>query len=85
LKVGQNLSAEDVRLIVGVEGDYHSIPEPERTWQPVVDADGVLVGAFDEEVPAGLALLGWSFRSALSKSLYSSLVVPIGEAASPAC
>jgi hypothetical protein len=84
LKVGQNLSAEDVRLIVGVEGDYHSIPEPEKTWQPVVDADGVLVGAFDEEVPAGLALLGLELARGIVQVALLLLVVPIGEAAPPA-
>lgn len=40
------------------EGEHHSIPELVRTWQPVVDARGVLVGAFDGDVLAGLALLG---------------------------
>ncbi|MDP9302151.1 MAG: GNAT family N-acetyltransferase [Actinomycetota bacterium] len=40
------------------EGDYHSIPELVKTWQPVVDAGGVLIGAFDEDRLAGLALLG---------------------------
>lgn len=40
------------------EGDHHSIPELVKNWQPVVDAGGVLVGAFDEDIIAGLALLG---------------------------
>lgn len=39
------------------EGDHHSIPELVRTWQPVVDAGGVLLGAFDGDL-AGIALLG---------------------------
>jgi GNAT superfamily N-acetyltransferase len=40
------------------EGDSHSIPELLKTWQPVVDAGGALVGAFDADRLAGLALLG---------------------------
>jgi GNAT superfamily N-acetyltransferase len=40
------------------EGEHHSIPELVTTWQPVVDAGGVLLGAFDGDVIAGLALLG---------------------------
>ena len=40
------------------EGEHHSISELVNTWQPVVDAEGVLVGAFDEDIIAGLALLG---------------------------
>ena len=40
------------------EGDHHSISELLETWQPVVDAGGVLLGAFDEDRLAGLALLG---------------------------
>jgi GNAT superfamily N-acetyltransferase len=40
-----------------LEGDHHSIPELVRTWQPVVDSDGVLLGAFDGDL-AGIALLG---------------------------
>lgn len=37
------------------EGD-HSISEVVNTWQPVVDAGGVLLGAFDGDL-AGIALL----------------------------
>ena len=40
------------------EGDHHSIPELVKTWQPVVDGGGILLGAFDENHLAGLALLG---------------------------
>jgi GNAT superfamily N-acetyltransferase len=40
------------------EGDHHSIPELVKTWQPVVDAGGVLLGAFDNDNLAGLGLLG---------------------------
>jgi GNAT superfamily N-acetyltransferase len=40
------------------EGDAHSIPELVRTWQPVVDAGGVLLGAGMEGHLAGIALLG---------------------------
>lgn len=40
------------------EGDIHSIPELLETWQPVVDAGGILLGAFDEDRLAGLGLLG---------------------------
>ncbi len=40
------------------EGDSHSIPELVKTWQPVVDAGGVLLGAFEDGKLAGIALLG---------------------------
>jgi GNAT superfamily N-acetyltransferase len=40
------------------EGDFHSVPELVRAWQPAVDAGGVLLGAFDERRLAGIALLG---------------------------
>jgi GNAT superfamily N-acetyltransferase len=40
------------------EGEHHSIAELVKTWQPVVDAGGVLLGAFDEDRLAGMALLG---------------------------
>jgi GNAT superfamily N-acetyltransferase len=40
------------------EGEHHSIPELVNTWQAVVDAGGILLGAFDGETIAGLALLG---------------------------
>jgi GNAT superfamily N-acetyltransferase len=40
------------------DGDFHSIPELVKTWQPVVDAGGVLLGAFEDGKLAGIALLG---------------------------
>jgi GNAT superfamily N-acetyltransferase len=41
-----------------VEGDAHSVPELVETWQPVVDAGGVLLGAFEDGQLTGIALLG---------------------------
>lgn len=40
------------------EGEIHSVPELVKTWQPVVDAGGVLLGAFEDGELAGIALLG---------------------------
>ena len=40
------------------EGEFHSVAELVRTWQPVVGGGGVLLGAFDGDTLAGLALLG---------------------------
>lgn len=60
-QVGKQLFIEPVEESVPTffaEGDYHSIPELVNTWQPVVDAGGVLLGAFDQGRLAGIALLG---------------------------
>ena len=59
--VGKQLVADEVIDTVPnffAEGDHHSIPELVREWQPVVDAGGVLLGAFDNGRLAALALLG---------------------------
>jgi GNAT superfamily N-acetyltransferase len=40
------------------EGDFHSVPELVRTWQPAVDGGGALLGALDDGRLAGIALLG---------------------------
>jgi GNAT superfamily N-acetyltransferase len=40
------------------EGELHSIPELVKTWQPVVDAGGRLLGASEGGQLAGIALLG---------------------------
>jgi aminoglycoside phosphotransferase (APT) family kinase protein/GNAT superfamily N-acetyltransferase len=60
-QVGKRLVAKRVNDSVpnfSAEGDFHSIPELVKTWQPVVDAGGVLLGAFQEGHLAGIALLG---------------------------
>ena len=60
-QVGKALIAESVQDSIPnffVEGDHHSLPELVRVWQPVVDAGGVLLGAFEEGRLAGIALLG---------------------------
>lgn len=60
-QVGEQLIEEPVSDSVPDffrEGENHSIPELVKTWQPVVAAGGVLVGAFEEDVFAGIALLG---------------------------
>jgi GNAT superfamily N-acetyltransferase len=59
-QVGKELVSKPVSDSVPnffAEGEHHSIPEIVRTWQPVVDAGGALLGAFDGEL-AGIALLG---------------------------
>jgi len=40
------------------EGESHSVPSLIREWRPDLDAGGVLVGAFVEEVLVGIAMLG---------------------------
>jgi len=60
-QVGKRLFAEPVQESVPnffAEGDFHSLPVLVKTWQPVVDAGGVLLGAFDERRLAGIALFG---------------------------
>jgi len=60
-QVGSRLVAKRVNDSVPnffAEGDFHSIPELVKRWQPVVDAGGVLLGAFEEGHLAGIALLG---------------------------
>jgi GNAT superfamily N-acetyltransferase len=60
-QTGKRLDVEAVNESVPdffAEGDYHSIPELVKTWQPVVDTGGVLLGAFDNGRLAGIALLG---------------------------
>lgn len=60
-QTGTTLSAEPVTDSVpdfSPEGDYHSVPQLVKTWQPVVDAGGVLLGAFADGRLAGIALLG---------------------------
>jgi GNAT superfamily N-acetyltransferase len=60
-QVGKRLVAEPLEESVPnffAEGNFHSLPELVKTWQPVVDAGGVLLGAFDEGRLAGIALLG---------------------------
>lgn len=59
--VGKQLVAEPANESVPdfyAEGEHHSVPELVRTWQPVVDSDGVLLGAFDQGRLVGIALLG---------------------------
>ena len=58
---GTELVAEEVIDPVPnffAEGEHHSIPELVHEWQPVVDAGGVLLGAFDQDRLVGIALLG---------------------------
>src|SRR4051794_16933780 len=58
---GTTLTAESVREHVPgfrARGAYHSVEELVRAWQPVVDAGGLLLGAFEEHELAGIALLG---------------------------
>jgi GNAT superfamily N-acetyltransferase len=60
-QVGRRLVSEPVNdsiLNFFAEGDVHSVPEIVKTWQPVVDAGGVLLGAFDDGHLVGIALLG---------------------------
>ena len=60
-QIGKRLVSKPVNDSVPnffAEGDAHSIPEIVKTWQPVVDAGGVLLGAFDDGHLAGIALLG---------------------------
>lgn len=60
-QVGDRLFSEPVNESVPnffTEGDHHSLTELVQTWQPVVDAGGVLLGAFDVRRLAGIALLG---------------------------
>jgi GNAT superfamily N-acetyltransferase len=60
-QVGRRLVSKPVHDSVPnflAEGDFHSIPGLVRTWQPVVDAGGVLLGAFEDGRLAGIALLG---------------------------
>lgn len=40
------------------DGDFFSVPQLAKEWQPVVDGGGVLLGAFDEGRLAGIGLLG---------------------------
>lgn len=59
--VGTELVAESVVDPVPnffAEGDHHSIPELVQEWQPVVDAGGLLLGAFEDRRLVGIALLG---------------------------
>ncbi|MEX2622567.1 MAG: hypothetical protein WD651_02465 [Acidimicrobiia bacterium] len=59
--VGTELMAEAVIDPVPsffAEGDHHSIPELVQEWQPVVDAGGLLLGAFKGRRQVGIALLG---------------------------
>lgn len=58
---GNELVAEEVIDPVPnffAEGEHHSVPQLVKEWQPVVDAGGVLLGAFDEDRLAAIALLG---------------------------
>ena len=60
-QVGKELVSERVHDPVPnffPEGEHHSVAELVRTWQPVVDAGGVLLGAFADGELAGIALLG---------------------------
>src|SRR5919199_3446992 len=60
-QVGKELVSEQVHDPVPnffPEGEHHSVAELVRTWQPVVDAGGVLLGAFADGELAGIALLG---------------------------
>jgi GNAT superfamily N-acetyltransferase len=60
-QVGNRLVATPVTDSVAnffPEGDVHSVPELVRAWQPVVDAGGALLGAFEDGDLAGIALLG---------------------------
>lgn len=60
-QIGEDLIEEPVSDSVPDffrEGDHHSIPELVKTWQPVVDAGGILLGALDGDQLSGLALLG---------------------------
>jgi GNAT superfamily N-acetyltransferase len=60
-QVGRRLVSKPVNDSVPnflAEGDFHSVPELVKTWQPVVDAGGVLLGAFEHGQLAGIALLG---------------------------
>jgi GNAT superfamily N-acetyltransferase len=40
------------------EGEHHSIPQLVKEWQPVVDAGGLLLGAFHDDRLVAIALLG---------------------------
>jgi GNAT superfamily N-acetyltransferase len=58
---GRELVAEEVIDPVPnflAEGEHHSIPHLVGEWQPVVDAGGVLLGAFDGDRLVAIALLG---------------------------
>lgn len=60
-QVGRQLVSKPVKDSVPnffAEGDHHSISEIVETWQPVVEAGGVLLGAFDDGSLTGIALLG---------------------------
>lgn len=60
-QVGKRLVSESVNDSVPnflADGDLHSVPELIKTWQPVVDAGGLLLGAFEDGHLAGIALLG---------------------------
>jgi GNAT superfamily N-acetyltransferase len=59
-QAGTSLEATAVHDVVPTfptEGP-HSVAELVEEWQPVVDAGGVLLGAFDDGALAGIALLG---------------------------
>jgi GNAT superfamily N-acetyltransferase len=59
-QVGTTLEATAVHDVVPTfraEGPY-SVAELVEEWQPVVDAGGVLLGAFEDGELAGIALLG---------------------------
>ncbi|HEX5672319.1 MAG TPA: GNAT family N-acetyltransferase [Acidimicrobiia bacterium] len=58
---GEELVAEEVVDPVPnffAEGEHHSVQQLVHEWQPVIDAGGMLLGAFDEDRLAGIALLG---------------------------
>lgn len=60
-QVGKRLVSKSVRDSIPnffPKGDAHSVPELVKTWQPVVDAGGVLLGAVTDGQLAGIALLG---------------------------
>jgi GNAT superfamily N-acetyltransferase len=60
-QVGKRLVSKPVKDSVAnffPTGDVHSIPELVTTWQPVVDAGGALLGAFEDGRLAGIGLLG---------------------------
>ena len=68
VQVGRRLLAKPVEDLVpnfSLEGDHHSIPELVETWQPVVDAGGRLLGAFEDGRLAGIALLGGEVAAAI--------------------
>lgn len=86
-QLGEQLIEESVSDSVPdffMEGEHHSIPELVTTWQPVVDAGGVLLGAFDGDVLAGWRCSDASLPRAFFKSRCCTSVVRTVGAASPA-